>query len=192
VPVGARNGPKGAARLHLEAHEGVPGACNDGTQGTRVPPSQPPTGRPLSSYCSLALATIPSVSDHSQGVGASLYVHPRPTRSSVFSTDVEGRFRELRFEGVLRSSAPQPCVGCSETSLRPSPSSSARSLARSLAMPTCHSSTLARHLANVYQKIGVRSRSEAVRMALMEQWIGIGEITSSVDADGFSGNPREN
>lgn len=83
-------------------------------------------------------------------------------------------------------------MGCSETSLRPSPSSSARSLARSFAMPTCHSSTLARHLANVYQKIGVRSRSEAVRMALMEQWIGIGEITSSVDADGFSGNPREN
>jgi DNA-binding NarL/FixJ family response regulator len=34
--------------------------------------------------------------------------------------------------------------------------------------------TVKRHLANVYQKIGVRSRSEAVRMALMEQWIGIG------------------
>jgi hypothetical protein len=32
----------------------------------------------------------------------------------------------------------------------------------------------------------VRSRSEAVRMALMEQWIGIGEITS-VDGDGSSG-----
>jgi hypothetical protein len=83
-------------------------------------------------------------------------------------------------------------VGCSETSLRPSSSSSARSLARSLAMPTCHSSTLARHLANVYQKIGVRSKSEAVRMALMEQWIGIGEITSSVARDGSSANPRKN
>jgi DNA-binding NarL/FixJ family response regulator len=43
--------------------------------------------------------------------------------------------------------------------------------------------TVKRHLANVYQKIGVRSRSEAVRRALMEQWIGIGEITSP-DGDG--------
>jgi DNA-binding NarL/FixJ family response regulator len=47
--------------------------------------------------------------------------------------------------------------------------------------------TVKRHLANVYGKIGVRSRSEAVRMALMEQWIGIGEITSSAaDGDGSS------
>ena len=45
--------------------------------------------------------------------------------------------------------------------------------------------TVKRHLANVYQRIGVGSRSEAVRMALMEQWIGIGEITS---ADGFDGS----
>ena len=52
--------------------------------------------------------------------------------------------------------------------------------------------TVKRHLANVYQKIGGRSRSEAVRMALMEQWIGLGEITSSVDRDGSSANPREN
>ena len=47
--------------------------------------------------------------------------------------------------------------------------------------------TVKRHLANVYQKIGVRSRSEAVRMALMEQWIGIGEITRAADGDGPSG-----
>jgi DNA-binding NarL/FixJ family response regulator len=47
--------------------------------------------------------------------------------------------------------------------------------------------TVKRHLANVYQKIGVRSRSEAVRMALMEQWIGIGEITRAADGDGSSG-----
>jgi DNA-binding NarL/FixJ family response regulator len=46
--------------------------------------------------------------------------------------------------------------------------------------------TVKRHLANVYQKIGVRSRSEAVRTALMEQWIGIGEITSP-DGDGSPG-----
>ena len=39
--------------------------------------------------------------------------------------------------------------------------------------------TVKRHLANVCQKIGVRSRSEAVRTALMEQWIGLGEIIMS-------------
>ena len=48
--------------------------------------------------------------------------------------------------------------------------------------------TVKRHLANVYEKIGVHSRSEAVRMALMEQWIGIGEITrAAADGDGSSG-----
>jgi DNA-binding NarL/FixJ family response regulator len=46
--------------------------------------------------------------------------------------------------------------------------------------------TIKRHLANVYQKIGVGSRSEAVRMALMEQWIGIRDITHA-DLDGSSG-----
>jgi DNA-binding NarL/FixJ family response regulator len=39
--------------------------------------------------------------------------------------------------------------------------------------------TVKRHLANVYEKIGVGSRSEAVRMALMEQWIGLAEITQA-------------
>ena len=47
--------------------------------------------------------------------------------------------------------------------------------------------TIKRHLANVYQKIGVNSRSEAVRMALMEQWIGLGEITGAADGDGSLG-----
>jgi DNA-binding NarL/FixJ family response regulator len=47
--------------------------------------------------------------------------------------------------------------------------------------------TVKRHLANVYQKIGVRSRSEGVRKALMEQWIGLSEITSA-DGDGSSGS----
>jgi DNA-binding NarL/FixJ family response regulator len=48
-------------------------------------------------------------------------------------------------------------------------------------------STVKRHLANVYEKVGVRSRSEAVRMALMEQWIGLSEITEAADGDGSSG-----
>jgi DNA-binding NarL/FixJ family response regulator len=47
--------------------------------------------------------------------------------------------------------------------------------------------TVKLHLANIYLKIGVGSRSEAVRMALMEQWIGLSEITQEAPSrDGFS------
>jgi DNA-binding NarL/FixJ family response regulator len=38
------------------------------------------------------------------------------------------------------------------------------------------------HLANIYHKVGVRSRSEVVRKALQEEWIGIHEIVG--DSDG--------
>jgi ATP/maltotriose-dependent transcriptional regulator MalT len=44
--------------------------------------------------------------------------------------------------------------------------------------------TVKRHLANVYEKVGVRSRNEAVRRAITEQWIGIHEITHSPDGNG--------
>ena len=44
-------------------------------------------------------------------------------------------------------------------------------------------STVKRHLANIYQKAGVCSRSEATRLALQEMWIGISEITQA-DLDG--------
>ena len=44
--------------------------------------------------------------------------------------------------------------------------------------------TVKRHLANIYEEMGVRSRNEAVRRALEEQWIGIHEITYSPDGDG--------
>jgi DNA-binding NarL/FixJ family response regulator len=44
-------------------------------------------------------------------------------------------------------------------------------------------STVKRHLANIYQKVGVGSRSEATRLALQEMWIGISEITQA-DLDG--------
>ena len=48
--------------------------------------------------------------------------------------------------------------------------------------------TIKRHLANVYEKVGVSSRTEAVRAAVMEQWIGLQEITSAAgDADGLTG-----
>jgi DNA-binding NarL/FixJ family response regulator len=43
--------------------------------------------------------------------------------------------------------------------------------------------TVKRHMANIYAKMAVHSRSEAVRTALMEQWIGIAEITSSADGN---------
>jgi DNA-binding NarL/FixJ family response regulator len=43
--------------------------------------------------------------------------------------------------------------------------------------------TVKRHLANVYGKMAVGSRSEAVRLALTQQWIGLSEITSA-DSDG--------
>ena len=48
-------------------------------------------------------------------------------------------------------------------------------------------STVKRHLANVYQKVGVNSRTEAVRKAIMQQWIGLHEITSARNADGQPG-----
>jgi DNA-binding NarL/FixJ family response regulator len=43
--------------------------------------------------------------------------------------------------------------------------------------------TVKRHLANIYEKVGVGSRSEATRLALQEMWIGIAEITQA-DLDG--------
>ena len=43
--------------------------------------------------------------------------------------------------------------------------------------------TVKRHLSNIYEKVGVHSRTEVVRAALLEQWIGIHEITSA-SADG--------
>jgi ATP/maltotriose-dependent transcriptional regulator MalT len=39
--------------------------------------------------------------------------------------------------------------------------------------------TVKRHLANVYAKIGVGSRSEAVRKALVEEWIVLHDIISA-------------
>jgi DNA-binding NarL/FixJ family response regulator len=37
--------------------------------------------------------------------------------------------------------------------------------------------TVKRHLANIYVKVGVRSRNEMVRKAMEEEWLGIEEIT---------------
>jgi DNA-binding NarL/FixJ family response regulator len=40
-------------------------------------------------------------------------------------------------------------------------------------------STAKRHLANIYQKVGVCSRNEIVRKAMEEEWLGIEEITGN-------------
>ena len=46
--------------------------------------------------------------------------------------------------------------------------------------------TVKRHLANIYENLGVGSRNDAVRRALEKQWIGIHEITSA-DGNGSPG-----
>lgn len=53
--------------------------------------------------------------------------------------------------------------------------------------PHLSEATVERHLANIHQKVGVHSRNEAVRKAIMGQWIGIHEVTSSADGDGQAG-----
>jgi DNA-binding NarL/FixJ family response regulator len=49
--------------------------------------------------------------------------------------------------------------------------------------------TVKRHLANIYEKTGVGSRSDAVRTALSERWIGFHEMMSA-DADNPDGSER--
>jgi ATP/maltotriose-dependent transcriptional regulator MalT len=41
--------------------------------------------------------------------------------------------------------------------------------------------TAKRHLANMYPKMGVKSRGEAVRMALENEWFTIREIEAAID-----------
>jgi DNA-binding NarL/FixJ family response regulator len=43
--------------------------------------------------------------------------------------------------------------------------------------------TVKRHLANVYQKMGVSSRGQAAREALLRDWITIEEVTHSDSPD---------
>ena len=48
--------------------------------------------------------------------------------------------------------------------------------------------TVKLHLANVYAKIGVRSRSEAVRTAHIDQWICLHDITTAECSNGSGGS----
>ena len=43
--------------------------------------------------------------------------------------------------------------------------------------------TVKRHLANIYPKMGVSSRGEAVRMALENEWFTIREIEAAIDEE---------
>ena len=47
--------------------------------------------------------------------------------------------------------------------------------------------TAKRHVANIYHKVGVCSRSEVVRKALQEEWIGLQEITGERDGASCDG-----
>ena len=49
--------------------------------------------------------------------------------------------------------------------------------------------TVKRHLANVYEKMGVGSRGEAAREALLRDWITIEEIKEPPDKDGAEAGP---
>ncbi len=49
------------------------------------------------------------------------------------------------------------------------------------------SATVERHLANAYQKVGARSRREAARTALKEQWIGLREINQAAPSSDKTG-----
>ena len=86
--------------------------------------------------------------------------------------------------GLLQRLGDDPAGGLSERELEVLVLA-ARGLSNARIAEELHISdaTVKRHLANVYEKVGVHSRNDAVRKALMEQWIGIHEITSA-HADG--------
>jgi DNA-binding NarL/FixJ family response regulator len=63
---------------------------------------------------------------------------------------------------------------------------SARGLSNTQIAASIHlaEGTVKRHLANVYNKMGVRSRGQAAKEALLREWITIEEITAEEDAEG--------
>jgi DNA-binding NarL/FixJ family response regulator len=126
-------------------------------------------------------------------MGIDAYIHKSSSSEELLAT-IDAASREPAGEnvvvsiprGLLERMGEEPVGGLSERETEILVLA-ARGLSNRLISQELNVSeaTVKRHLANVYRRIGVGSRSEAVRMALMEQWIGIGEITS---ADGFDGS----
>ena len=124
-------------------------------------------------------------------MGIDAYIHKSSSSEELLAT-IDAASREPAGEnvvvsiprGLLERMGEEPVGGLSERETEilvlAARGLSNRLIAQELNLSEA---TIKRHLANVYRRIGVGSRSEAVRMALMEQWIGIGEITS---ADGSS------
>ena len=100
-----------------------------------------------------------------------------------------GNAVDSRPRGLLRRLGDEPVGGLSERETEVVVLA-ARGLSNRRIAEKLHISeaTVKRHLNNVYGKIGVHSRNEAVRKALVEQWIGLHDITST-DGDGPSGGP---
>jgi DNA-binding NarL/FixJ family response regulator len=86
--------------------------------------------------------------------------------------------------GLLQRPGGEPAVGLSKREAEVVVLA-ARGLSNRLIAQKLHLSegTVKRHLANVYEKVGVHSRTAVVRRALVEQWIGIHEIISSADGN---------
>ncbi len=128
------------------------------------------------------------------GMGIDAYLHKTSSTEELLATieaasrkPDEGNLVVSMPRGLIERMGEEPMGALSERETE-IVVLAARGLSNRLIAEELHLSeaTVKRHLANVYQKIGVNSRSEAVRMALMEQWIGLGEITSS-DGSGSSG-----
>jgi DNA-binding NarL/FixJ family response regulator len=62
----------------------------------------------------------------------------------------------------------------------------ARGLSNARIAPSLYLSpgTVKRHLANVYEKMGVQSRGDAAREALLRDWITVEEVTAEEEAEG--------
>jgi len=123
------------------------------------------------------------------GLGTSAYVH-----KSATVEDLLGAVRRAT-QGPPQGDGDYTVVGMAErligqVSTAESSGLSARELevlvlvARGLSNARVASSlhlseaTVKRHLANVYERIGVHSRTEAVRKALKEGWIAEADVTS--------------
>ena len=130
-------------------------------------------------------------------MGIDAYLHKSSSAEELIATlgavsrDPDGGNAVISVpRGLLQRLGDDPAGGLSERELEVLVLA-ARGLSNRLIAEELHISeaTVKRHLANVYEKVGVHSRNEAVRTAITEQWIGIHEITSAASADGDGSDP---